>query len=234
MKYYQAETHCHTREVSPCSRIPAKFLVQEYAELDYKYLFITDHYHPHSLETPSMENKSWDEVVDHFLSGYKAARKAAEGTDVTVLLGMETALGIDEETGLGSDFLVFGFDEAFLREHPYIYRNTYKDFYELMHGKGYLVFQAHPYRYNLRPIEPVCYDGVEIVNAHASHFSQNQRAIQFAMEHNLYMIGGSDTHSDADAGRGGVLLPSGIETPMDFVDFYKENGSPELIVTFGA
>ena len=48
------------------------------------------------------------------------------------------------------------------------------------------------------------------------------------------MIGGSDAHSEEDVGRGGVMLPDGIHSAQEFVRFIRENGSPELIVTFGA
>ena len=234
MKYYQAEMHCHTMEVSPCSRIPAAYLVREYVAAGYRYVFITDHYHPAVFEAWRMSGEPWEKCVDYFLSGFEAARKAAEGREIEILLGMEICLGIDPETKLGSDFLVYGFDREFLIAHPYLYRLSFREFYELMHENGFLVFQAHPYRYHLKPIEPICYDGIEIVNTHPRHKSHNQRAIRFAMEHGLYVIGGSDAHADEDIGRGGVMLPEGICTPMDLVEFYRRNGSPELIVTFGA
>lgn len=234
MKLYQAETHCHTMEVSPCSHIPAKYIVRDYAEAGYKYVFITDHYHPAVLESPAMQGKSWEERVELYLAGYYAAKKAAEGTDVQVMLAMETTLGYDPAIGIGEDFLLYGFDKRFLLEYPYLYRYGYKEFYRLAREKGYLTFQAHPYRYGLEPVRPICYDGIEVVNTHPRHRSRNDRATDYALENGLYLIGGSDTHAEEDVGRGGILLPEGIGTPMDLVAYYKENGSPELIVTFGA
>lgn len=234
MKYYQAEMHCHTREVGPCSRIPAKYLAQGYIEMDYRYVFITDHYHPCNFETDWAKTKTWDELVDYLMSGYRVAKETAEGSKLKVMMGVEIALDTDEETGIGNDFLLYGFDEAFLRANPHLYRLSFQDYYDMVQAEGFITFQAHPYRYGRQPIQPICYDGIEIVNAHPAHHSRNQLAIKFAMEHHLYMIGGSDAHSEEDMGRGGVMLPGGIETPMDLVSFYKENGSPELIVTFGA
>ena len=234
MKYYQAELHCHTKEVSPCSRIPAKYLINGYQEAGYRYVFTIDHYHPEVFEVPKLKRKSWKEKIDYFWNGYEHALKAAEGTGITVLPGMEVALGIDQESGLGSDFLVYGFTREFLYDEPYLYRFSFQDFYRKMHENGFLVFQAHPYRYGLTPVEPVCYDGIEIVNTHPRHFSRNKLAIEFAAEHDLLMIGGSDAHSEEDVGRGGVMLPDGIHSAQEFVRFIRENGSPELIVTFGA
>ncbi|MBC5648861.1 PHP domain-containing protein [Christensenella tenuis] len=234
MKYYQAETHCHTSEVSPCSRIPAQYLAQGYAEAGYHYMIVTDHYHPVVLENPALHGKSWAERIDFFWSGYEAADRAAQGTDLLVLPAMEVALNIREESGLGDDFLVYGFSKEFLKDEPYLYRLDYQSFYKKMKENGFLVFQAHPYRYGLHPIEPVCYDGIEMVNTHPRHFSRNALAIDFAAKHNLWVIGGSDAHGEEDIGRGGVMLPDGIANTQDFVQYYRENGSPELIVTFGA
>lgn len=234
MKYYQAETHCHSAEVSPCSRIPAQYLVREYDEAGYRYVFLTDHYHPNVLERPELAGSSWEQKIDHLLSGYEKARACAQGTGVLVLLGMEVVLNRNEETGIGDDFLVYGFDKDFLVDNPYLYDLSYTEFYDRIKANGLLTFQAHPYRYGLKPAEPVCYDGIEAVNTHPRHASRNAMAIDFVARHDLYIIGGSDAHAEEDVGRGGVMLPDGIETSMDFVQFYRENGSPELIVTFGA
>ena len=233
MKCYQAETHCHTSEVSPCSRIPAHYLVEGYLDAGYRYMFVTDHYHPVVLEHPSLDGKTWEERIDFFWSGYEAARKAAEGSGLLVLPAMEVALNI-QPNGLGDDFLIYGASKEFLKSEPYLYRLGYQDFYQKMHENGFLVFQAHPYRYGLHPVEPICYDGIEMVNTHPRHLSHNALAANFATEHGLWVIGGSDAHGEEDIGRGGVMLPDGIESAGDFIQYYKENGSPELIVTFGA
>jgi predicted metal-dependent phosphoesterase TrpH len=234
MKYYQAEMHCHTAEVSPCSRVPAEAMVQGYLDAGYRYAFITDHYHPAVLESAGMQGKSWEQRIDHLLSGYGKARRLSEGTKLHVLLGTEVVLNRDEKTGIGNDFLVYGFDRDFLLEHPYLNRMSCPEFCALMRENGFLTFHAHPYRDGHSPAQPVCYDGVEIVNTHPRHVSHNRKAVAFALEHRLYTISGSDAHAPEDIGRGGVLLPGGIETPMDFVQYVREHGSPELIVTFGA
>lgn len=233
VKVYQAETHCHTSPVSPCSRISPQHLIAAYEDAGYRYVIVTDHYHPVVLENPALKGKTWEERVDFFWSGYEAARAAA-GKKTVVLPGMEVALGISRETGIGNDFLVYGFDREFLLREPYLYRLGFAEFYRKMHENDLLVFQAHPYRYGLKPVEPVCYDGIEMVNTHPRHKSRNALAVDFAQAHHLWVIGGSDAHAEEDVGRGGVMLPAGIGSTRDLVQYYKENGSPELIVTFGA
>ena len=56
--------------------------------------------------------------------------------------------------------------------------------------------------------------------------------MKYAYEHGLYVIAGSDTHAEEDIARGGVMLPAGIESGADLVQYYRENGSPEIIITF--
>lgn len=235
MKLYQTETHCHTKEVSACSRIPAEYLIARYADLGYKYVFITDHYNDAAFRNYDL-NKNIKAAIDHYETGFKTAEKYARDNnlDLKVLQGMEVTLNPNDELDIGNDFLVYGFDEEFLLDNTNLHKMNYKDFYNLMNKEGFLVFQAHPYRYGNVPVEPICYDGVEIVNTHPGHMSHNLSAVKFAEDKDLYKIGGSDAHCEEDAGRGGIMLPSGIESARDLVSFYKENGSPELIVTYGA
>ncbi len=47
------------------------------------------------------------------------------------------------------------------------------------------------------------------------------------------VIAGGDVHMEEDIGRGGIMLPGGINTARDFIDYYKEVRRPELIVTYG-
>jgi predicted metal-dependent phosphoesterase TrpH len=225
---HPAETHCHTSQASPCGTVPAEYMVKEYLSEHYRYLFITDHMHEVCFETDELKGKSWEELADRFLSGYRTAKKAAEGTDLIVMLGMEVTLKGKSPI----DFLVYGEDEQFIYDHPFLYDTDFESFNRLVHENGFLSFQAHPYRYGGEPVQPVCYDGIEIFNAHPRHLSRNQKAVQFAREKGLYVISGSDAHAEEDIARGGVMLPDGIESGADFVCYIKEHGSPELIITF--
>ena len=227
-KLYSTETHCHTRDTGPCGRVTAERLVHEYIRAGYRYLFITDHMHQNVTETKELKNAPWEQRVDAFLKGYRAAKKAAQGTDLTVMLAMEATLKGKSPI----DFLVYGADEEFIYSHPFFYHTDYEGFYKLIRESGFLSFQAHPYRYDGAPIEPICYDGIEIFNAHPRHLSRNHSAVAFAIEKGLYTISGSDVHAEEDIARGGVMLPDGIESGADFVRYIKENGSPELIITF--
>ncbi len=230
MDFIQTEMHCHTNLVSPCSDISPKSIVQEHCNAGYGYVFITDHYHPIVFEHKRLKKKSWEEKVDYYLRGYKKTKKAAKNTDLKVFLAMEITLN----TKKGIDFLVYGITEEFLYKTKYLYNLEYGEFYNLMKQNGFLVFQAHPYRKASSPVEPICYDGIEIINTNTQHNSKNKMAIEFASHNNLLLISGSDVHREADIARAGILLPAGLSNGQEVAEYIKNTGSPELIVTFRA
>jgi len=229
VKFIECETHCHTKESSICAHTAAAPLIREYGKLGYKMVIITDHYYKSLWESEAMRGKSWEECIDIYLAGYRNAKKTGEKVGVNVLMGMEIQLdGCDPY-----DFLVYGMDESFLKEHPYLNRMSMPDFYSFIHEKGFLMFQAHPYRYGKTPITPITYDGIEVYNAHIEHVSRNNLAVHFALEHDLLMIAGSDCHIAGGSARGGVMMPEEVDSIEAFVEYYKKNGSPELIITLG-
>ncbi len=228
MKLKEIETHCHTKEVSPCSKISAVEIVRLYHQKGYHAVFITDHFISLYFEDNNMHKKSWEEKVDIYLSGYRAAKKEGDKLGLKILLGMEV-----QPVSSPYDFLVYGADEAFIKEEGPFYMLETKDFYSLMRKNGFIVFQAHPYRYGLAPENPKYYDGIEIFNAHPRQQSRNNLALKFAYEHRLWTIAGSDTHRPEDAGRSGVMMPEYIGSEKAFVEYYKTAGSPELIIISG-
>lgn len=225
MKLREIETHSHTKEVSGCSKISAQELVGLYQKSGYFALFITDHFGCDFFDSPKMQHKSWEEKVDLYMMGYRNAKKEGERLGLKVFFGMEF-------TPLNSpyDFLVYGVDEGFLKEKGPFYRLETKDFFKLMHLNGKIVFQAHPYRYGLEPENPEYYHGIEIFNAHPRHQSRNNLALKFAYEHQLWTIAGSDAHQIPDVGRSGVMMPESVDSEKGFVEYYRQNGSPELII----
>lgn len=229
MKLHQFETHCHTAETSPCGVLTGAEVADGMKAAGYMGTFITDHFYSRFFETRALAQLSWQGKVDRYLAGYRTAKQRGDEIGVKILLGMEVQV---EDSPF--EFLVYGPDEAFLRQAGPIYRLSTPDFYKLMHDNGYLVFQAHPYRYGLSPENPAYYDGIEMVNAQPRAINRNKLALKFAFEHHMMKIAGSDIHLPEDIGRSGVMVPGDINSPMDFVAYYKEVMSPELIVTYGS
>lgn len=228
MKLYQFETHCHTAEVSPCGVLTAAEVVNSLKKANYMGTFITDHFYSRFFSKQEIKVLPWKEQVERYLAGYRAAKKRGGEVGVNVLLGLEIMPDSSPH-----EFLLYGPDEQFILDNGPFYKLSVPELYRLMHDNGFLMFHAHPYRYGLDPDDPSYYDGVEIVNSQPRHESRNKLALKFAFEHNLMIIAGGDVHMDGDIGRGGIMLPDGINSVRDFIDYYKEVRRPELIVTYG-
>ena len=97
---FRIETHCHTAEVSSCSKVPAAQLVAELKRSSFDGAVITDHFY-HGFLDPIPGN--WQDKTDRYLAGYFAARKAGERTGLRIFCGLEF-----RTTENNNDYLVFG------------------------------------------------------------------------------------------------------------------------------
>ncbi|MEL7603879.1 MAG: PHP-associated domain-containing protein [Bacillota bacterium] len=228
MRFVQFEMHCHTAEASPCGILTAAEVVDGLKAAGYHGVFITDHFYSRFFDTRGVAGLPWEQQAEKYLAGYRAAKKRGDEIGLKVFLGLEVQ---PEDTPY--EFLVYGPDERFIMEQGPFYRLTTPQVYALMHSHGFLMFQAHPYRFGLSPDDPANFDGIEIVNAQPRNDSHNKRALQFAFSHDVMVIAGSDIHMNGDIGRGGIMLPEEISSPQDFIDYMREVKTPELIVTYG-
>ena len=214
MANYLTELHAHTAETSRCAKERAEKLVSLYKAAGYSTVVITDHFSPSTYEACKKQNLSWDEKVDIFLAGYRAAVRAA-GDDLTVLLGMELRFA---RKGDRNDYLVYGVTESFFRKNPALLDMRLSSFSELAHRNGLLVFQAHPFRTGMHIVNPAYLDGVEIYNACVRHNSRNGIAEKWAKMHNLRGTSGSDFHREEDAARGGIVTERKIKSNADLLE----------------
>ncbi len=228
MKLFQFETHCHTAQSSSCGVLTGEQVVQGLKDAGYAGTFITDHFYSRFFKKRGIEHKDWAEQAEEFLAGYRAAKKHGDKIGLKVFLGLEAQ---PEDSPF--EFLVYGPDEKFIINNGPFYNLSTPEFYELMHENGFLVFQAHPYRFGLSPENPKYYDGIEIVNSQPRNESRNKLALAFAAKHNILKIAGSDVHMQVDIGRCGIMLPENINSTKDFIEYYKEVRTPELIITCG-
>lgn len=188
---YKIELHFHTAQSSHCGRVPAEDGVRQYKEAGYSGLVVTDHFS--ERERGGAGEQKWDKVCECFLHGYRHAKQAAEGTDFQVLLGMEIRFPHNE-----NDFLVYGFTEEFIKEHPWIYMKELPDFRKIAEKEGLYIVQAHPFRPKCVLADIAYLDGIEVYNGNPRHDSHNALALQVAREHDLGMTVGSDFHQPGD------------------------------------
>ena len=119
----------------------------------------------------------------------EAAKKAAEGTGMNVVLGVEIRF-----TENANDYLVYGVSfgdiEKMIRLIPY----GITEFYKEIKTRENIILQAHPFRngMTLAPLDSI--DGIETFNMHPGHNSRVAVACRYAAEHSLLVSGGTDYH----------------------------------------
>lgn len=207
---YKYELHCHTGCVSRCGRVEPEKIVKLYKEKGYSGIVVTDHYSPMTF-TP---NWAPQRQIDFYLSGYRRMKRAA-GDDFTVLLGMEL-----RHYFTANDYLVYGIDEEFLYNAGNLMMIWEKKMYKLAKSRGYLVYQAHPFREGLRRCDPKYIDGVEVFNGKVNK-QRNLMALKWAQENDKLMISGSDFHTVKNLARGGIITDTKIRKNEDLLKVLK-------------
>ena len=215
---FKLETHCHTSEVSGCSRLPAVQLVTQLKRSGYGGAVITDHFHHGYFDRLT---GSWTQKIDCFLSGYRAACEAGAQAGLHIYCGLEF-----RTTTSDNDYLLFGAAPELLYSTPELHRYTIPQLRALADREGLLLVQAHPFRTGLTREDPALLDGVEVFNGNARHDSHNDDALRFARENGLLFFSGSDHHETEDRGRGGMVLPREPKDEADLVRLLPSAGCP--------
>ena len=197
MKKYLYDLHIHTSESSACGETCAADIVARYKGLGYDGIVITDHVGESALRN---RGETYDEKITDVLKGYRAA-KALEDENFTVILGMELRFREND-----NDYLVYGFDEDFLRRVNLTEFEKPADFVAVAKENNLAFFQAHPFRDGMTVRNPTILDGVEVYNGHGGHDSRNDIALAWAKKFGVRMISGSDFHYVSKAEPGGVYF----------------------------
>lgn len=207
---YKYELHCHTGCVSRCGRVEPEEIVKLYKSKGYNGIVVTDHYSPMTF-TP---NWCPQKQIDFYLSGYRRM-KAAAGDDFTVLLGIEL-----RHYFTANDYLIYGIDEDFLYSSGNLMKPWEKEVFRLVKEKGYLIYQAHPFRVGIRRCNPNYIDGVEIYNGKTGK-AENQKAFEWAKENNKLMVSGSDFHTVKNLARGGIITDKPVKNNSDLLEILR-------------
>ena len=210
---FKLETHCHTSEVSGCSRLPAVQLVTQLKRSGYGGAVITDHFHHGYFDSLT---GSWTQKIDCFLSGYRAACEAGAQAGLHIYCGLEF-----RTTTSDNDYLLFGAAPELLYSTPELHRYTIPQLRALADREGLLLVQAHPFRTGLTREDPALLDGVEVFNGNPRHDSHNALTLAFAQAHpHLIRTSGSDYHQPQDLARGGIVADA--ESPESLIQCLRE------------
>ncbi|MBD5392801.1 MAG: PHP domain-containing protein [Lachnospiraceae bacterium] len=215
---YFYETHLHTSESSRCANNSGEEMAMACKEAGYTGIIVTDHnwYGNNCIDG----DLPWQEWVEEYCKGYENAKKWGDKNGLQVFFGYESAYK-------GTEFLIYGVDKLWLKEHYEIKDASVEEQYRLIHEAGGMVIHAHPFRaadyIPQTRLFPDYVDGVEGINAtHSSHLSTNhnnpewdRQAIRYGLEHNLPLTAGSDVHSTFLFG-GGMAFKRKLTSIQDF------------------
>ena len=218
---FKTETHIHTQEVSHCGRLGAREIVRKYKEAGYSTIFITDHLQTNTIV--GFGDIDWKDKVEKFLHGYYVAKDEGDKIGVNVLLGAEIGL-----VGLPNHYLAYGITKEFLEKHPNIHTYDIEKFYNVARENWVLIVQAHPYRDGSCFPTPDFIDGVEVYNSNPRHHDFSEKSQALAKEHNLFVIGGSDTHREEDVALSGIETDVEIKSVEEFIELVK-SGNVKII-----
>ena len=200
---YKYELHLHTMETSRCGHVRAVDQVRAYHKLGYQGICVTDHLHNTYIELMDCHG-DWHECIRRYLYGYQLAKAEGERLGMDVIFAVELRFPENE-----SDYLIYGIDEQWLYDHPYVCRMDHKTFFDRFKDQV-LIIHAHPYR-NCDEVFYDCVHGLEVVNGNPRHQNRNELALALAKANpHLYRTVGSDAHRVGVGGRAALLSDVGI------------------------
>ena len=214
---FRYETHLHTAPVSVCAKVNVRKNLEFYKAIGYDGVFITNHFFDDdSSPEPAQQ---YEDLIESFCSDYE------KGTLLEQELGIKVFFGL-EFSYYGSDFLVYGLDQAWLLAHPEIMTIDRRDILELFFTSGALVIHAHPFREgkyidHIR-LFPRHVHGVEIMNAGRTDL-ENEMASLYAKQYGLLPFAGSDNHRGARQARlAGMESDTPVHDARDFIRLFRE------------
>lgn len=204
MKGYLYETHLHTSQASACGKVQGADYIDYMMRRGFHGMIVTDHFF--NGNSAVEKTLPWKERIDRYASGYHDALEAAKGKDFDVLFGVEYNFK-------GDEYLIYGIDEAWLKENEDIMSLSRSGVYERVHQTDAIMIHAHPYRErgylsDIKLTPSIC-DGIEVYNA-ANPDYQNALGYAYAKRLKLPVTAGSDIHYFFDGAMGGMLLPHRI------------------------
>ncbi len=197
---YKIELHAHTSPCSGCSQISPREMVQRLKAKGYDAVVIANHFYSDGPYAGA------DDPVAAYLEDYRIAADEGEKQGLQVLLGAEFRF-----TENMNDYLVYGVDEAFLRETFPRLDMGIEAFYREYAHENRLILQAHPFRNGMTLISPEHLDGIEMMNLHPHHNSRVGVAARYTAEHPMPAVTlGTDLH---DPGHEGIAALRTRELP---------------------
>lgn len=204
------DLHVHTKEVSICGHMPAEEVVERYKAAGYDCIVITNHFNTHT--SAHFEELGVTDFFKRYHDSFLLAKDLGRKAGLLVLNGYEIRFD-----GSDNDYLVYGMSDVTAADYKKLFAMSPRDFSALAAEQGFLFYQAHPFRNNMKITDPAYLTGIEIKNGNPRHDSRNDVAKLWAQKFGLRMIGGSDAHQQVDVGVSGIITERKVKDINDLI-----------------
>ena len=212
---YLTETHLHTKESSPCGRLPAAEMLALCRDAGINTVCITDHYSKPGFDRMGLTSTAAADRMDLIRRGWDAARDAAARLGLHVICGAEIQLYCAD-----NHYLVYGMEEDFFSPAGVedLLAMTLPAFSAYCRERGMFLIQAHPYRHGCAPV-PEYVDAMESLNGKTFRTSPAEVAQteEIARAHGLPLTAGSDAHTDTDIAGGLIATEKVITSAAEYI-----------------
>lgn len=225
---YKYQMHVHTSPCSKCGGLTPETLCQALLEFGYQGAVITNHFYHGNSGIDRSENTSWAEFVSAYEQDYLACKEEAEKH------GLDIIFSIEESVKPGLEILCYGVTPKVLYDNPQLIKEDVDEWVRVMRANGVVVVQAHPFREadyipNPGALPHEYLDGVEVFNRGNNTPEMNQKALDFAIEHNLLKTSSADAHWPNHIPYGGITTEHRITNEKELADLLR-GGEYELII----
>lgn len=221
---FKTELHCHSTEVSACSKITATQLRDRYISAGYDTVVLTNHFATVTYE--HLKCTDWQDFIDKYIYGYSLLKNISKG-QLEILLAIEI-----RPKDSPNDYLMYGVSEKFLRENELLFNKSVEKLSKLSRENGILFIQAHPFRDYMQITSPTLLDGIEVFNGdHGGYYgadSRNDIAKAYADKYEFIKTSGTDLHYPNDKILGGITTSEKIRSIPQLIEILK-NGNYNLI-----
>ncbi len=207
---YKTELHCHTKPASFCGKVLPEDVIKAYKRSGYNSIAVTNHFY-----IPSDFAK--EEWIERILSDYHKMQELGREEGINIILGLE--LRFTENI---NDYLIYGIEEKELSHIYDLLDKGIDNFYKTYRSEKNVIFQAHPFRDNMRLANINSIDGVEVFNLHPHHNSRIGLAARYARENDLLAIAGSDFHDPNWDSLCGIMTKEPITSSAQLAKVLKE------------
>jgi len=217
------DMHAHTSGISHCCRTDAAGVLKAAIEAGIDGLILCNHYQcykGYAGDVPPAE------FAEKYIAEYYHTAKVAAEMGMRLYFGVE----VTAHRHNNAHILVYGMEPEFVREHPEIYNYTLVEIYNIVHEKGGLVVQGHPYCSGGQVQDTNFLDGVEI-NCHPLYDDTHcEKMQQIAHEAGIFVTCGGDYHADTYRAICGTYFPDDVRSSADMIAYLKDTKEIKLHV----